>query len=678
MSVGRNELCPCGSGKKYKKCCGIVTTIAEARNLREEKLRRELNAGMERLNKFVAAHVTAEELQAARERFASAVGIAEEETLGSEWFLHFLNWYTFDLEKNGTREIDRFLQQHGRKIEPEIRRELEQLRIGAYEVEQAGKVAVRVRELAADEACDLLLPPGVEAQPGEILLGRMVSLGQRGTLLPGSMILKPVLKAPIMELLRKNPREERSALTLDLYRLIVQAGVRRESGQEPLVRRLYRGVELPELRSVLEAHHDFELKKRDGQREIWVYSKRKEAHLFPALRNALLELHEVGGEVLVEGGTLAVEAPPARAEEMASALALPQAYEETPINQLTSTGARLTPGTLFITSEPMLPSKVLQWAVQTYFAEKWLTTPHQALDGQPPILAAASAEPTLHQALADLVKTMEEEGKRGQGVARFMRIDALRPRLGLANDALHIGNLLRRPLIEGAPESGFAVAPETLADIAAFVTEMTEGKTEATVKKYDEAMNLFRSFVRAAFGPAFAWEKLQTEEVAYFLVHDVPQRTESLTKTLAGNLLSVLAAFFKWVDKRANTERADVMQPLLTALKDDLAAAYRLRAMLQKEAHLNLAEHRAGLQETVEEHLVLLERRPHGWLGRRSSGEHLELHMPEEAAEALAADWIVFGLFGRTADGCWRLLGTPWLYPPEVSRMLGVPTAVLV
>ena len=22
MKVGRNDLCPCGSGKKYKKCCG--------------------------------------------------------------------------------------------------------------------------------------------------------------------------------------------------------------------------------------------------------------------------------------------------------------------------------------------------------------------------------------------------------------------------------------------------------------------------------------------------------------------------------------------------------------------------------------------------------------------------------------------------------------------------------
>src|SRR5262249_36692699 len=26
MKVGRNDPCPCGSGKKYKKCCGLVTT----------------------------------------------------------------------------------------------------------------------------------------------------------------------------------------------------------------------------------------------------------------------------------------------------------------------------------------------------------------------------------------------------------------------------------------------------------------------------------------------------------------------------------------------------------------------------------------------------------------------------------------------------------------------------
>jgi uncharacterized protein YchJ len=25
LKVGRNELCPCGSGKKYKRCCGGAT-----------------------------------------------------------------------------------------------------------------------------------------------------------------------------------------------------------------------------------------------------------------------------------------------------------------------------------------------------------------------------------------------------------------------------------------------------------------------------------------------------------------------------------------------------------------------------------------------------------------------------------------------------------------------------
>lgn len=30
MSVGRNDPCPCGSGQKYKKCCGEVIAIAPA------------------------------------------------------------------------------------------------------------------------------------------------------------------------------------------------------------------------------------------------------------------------------------------------------------------------------------------------------------------------------------------------------------------------------------------------------------------------------------------------------------------------------------------------------------------------------------------------------------------------------------------------------------------------
>jgi hypothetical protein len=30
MKIGRNEICPCGSGKKYKKCCLISSQVKEA------------------------------------------------------------------------------------------------------------------------------------------------------------------------------------------------------------------------------------------------------------------------------------------------------------------------------------------------------------------------------------------------------------------------------------------------------------------------------------------------------------------------------------------------------------------------------------------------------------------------------------------------------------------------
>lgn len=37
MNVGRNELCPCGSGKKYKNCCGKTSNINGYRVLKKQE-----------------------------------------------------------------------------------------------------------------------------------------------------------------------------------------------------------------------------------------------------------------------------------------------------------------------------------------------------------------------------------------------------------------------------------------------------------------------------------------------------------------------------------------------------------------------------------------------------------------------------------------------------------------
>ncbi len=686
MSVGRNELCPCGSGKKYKKCCGVVTPITELRGRHEQKLRKEYAAWIERLNNFVGSHVTNEEINEARGRFAREIGLSQESVLRPEWTTHFFNWYVIDVQTNGETLLENFLKQHGRKMESDLRRAFSQLSLGLYEIEQVDKEVYTVRQLTTGETRYILRSAGVEAQAGQLIVGRLLNLGLRDMLFSGSIMLQAHVKPAMQNWLEGHPEVREAAAdsskrtyTTDLYRFIVEFGepAGRTEGDD-MVRRIYRDVDTTQLGKAIEAHRAFELKKRDGGREIWVYATRKEEHLFPALKDALLELHEVLAEVIVHPDSVWVEGLHSTVDEVASLLPLPEASELQPIQQLTSTGTKLTKGTLFITSEPALPPKVLQWAVQTYFAEKWLVTPHDQLDGLAPTLVAASENMEWKGKLLSLIQQIESDSKLGQGLARFIRMDLLRPRLSLPNEELHIANLLQRPMIEGLPESVYTVHPERLADITRFVQEMTEGKSEATVKKYDEVMNCFRSFVRGAFGPSFSWDQLRQEDLAYFLVHDIFTRVDAATKTLGANLLSVLLAFFKWLDKTYKLELTSRMQPLFTELKESLPEAYRLRTLLEKEAHQHLVSADAPLQRVLEEPLVLVEMDGSDWRAKRRNGESVTLQLAEEIAGNLGSDWIISGLIGQGNDGKWRLYGTPELYPPVVAQLLGAELSVLV
>ncbi len=52
MKIGRNEPCPCGSGKKYKHCCARNPQVEKRPSTPEEQLRISL---MEAVEKSVAA-----------------------------------------------------------------------------------------------------------------------------------------------------------------------------------------------------------------------------------------------------------------------------------------------------------------------------------------------------------------------------------------------------------------------------------------------------------------------------------------------------------------------------------------------------------------------------------------------------------------------------------------------
>lgn len=688
MSVGRNELCPCGSGKKYKKCCGVVTPITELRSRHEQKLQKQYASWVERLNHFVGGNVTNDAITEARNRFAAEIGLNEESVTRPEWAAHFFNWFVLDVKRDGDTLLENYLKQNGRRMEHDLRRSFYKLHLDLYEIVDADRDVLTVMQPITREKRYVLRTNNLRVQVGQIIVGRLLNLGLRDALFSGSIVLQPHIKESLLDWLREHPEVSEAAedsskrtYTTQLYRFIVQFGTEGSNQQKPkeaMLRRSFAVSDADEFRKQMEAQRSFELKKREGAREIWVYAPRKEEYLFSALRDALLELYEVQAELLIADGRVYLEGYAEQLDEMASLLQLIDLEAEEEIRALTSTGSRLSRGTLFITSQPTLPPKVLQWAAQTYFAEKWLVNPHEALDDLAPILVAASDNKELHGKLISLLEQMEQDSKLGQGLARYIRMDILRPRLSLPNDALHINNLLRRPLIEGLPESVYTVHPDRLADINRFVQEMTEGKSEATMKKYDEVMNSFRSFVRSAFGPSFVWEHVRPEEMSFFLLHYMYSRTDTVKKTLATNLLSVLSAFFKWLDKQRGTTLSTAMQPLFSELKETLPEAYRLRNSLEKEAYQNLYGSEHTLGELAEEAVILVGQEKGYWIAKRANGQEVKVAIEQTAGEGLAEDWLVAGLFAQTEDGFWRLYGAPELYPPAVAQMLGAPVGVLV
>ncbi|MGG3595060.1 hypothetical protein [Brevibacillus laterosporus] len=378
-----------------------------------------------------------------------------------------------------------------------------------------------------------------------------------------------------------------------------------------------------------------------------------------------MELHEIAAELILEKNRLTIEGYKPGVEKASDALQLSAPTEEIAIDQLSSTGTKLTKGTLFITSAPTLPPKVLQWAIQSYFTEKWLQTSQMELQDVPPLLVAASDKQELKNILNQILEKLEHEESMGQGLARFMNIEVLKTKLSMPNHLHHVANLLDRPLIEGLPESIFTVRPEVLADIASFVEEMTTGKSELTMKKYDETMNLFRTFIRNAFGPTFDWNTLRIQHVAYFLAHDVLERVDTPSKTLATNLLSVLTAFFKWLDKKHQTLLSTDMLTLIGHLKEDLPEAYRMRTLLSKEANHSL--HQATLQPQVVLEEMLAYAGPEHVL-MRQNGEQLSFVTEQEIV--MSEGWSMFAIAGLVEDGTLRLYGAPEIYPPAITDLV--------
>ena len=149
--VGRNDPCPCGSGKKYKKCC--LRTEAAAVETPEDFLRRRIRAVIgdlaERLLRFIHGQFAPGLIQEAWEDFAGGTEPFYAESphtvVFMPWFLH--HWFPHrantrfpDLAARKASVASELILRQRRRLDPLLVRYLEACAAAAFSFHEAVRV----------------------------------------------------------------------------------------------------------------------------------------------------------------------------------------------------------------------------------------------------------------------------------------------------------------------------------------------------------------------------------------------------------------------------------------------------------------------------------------------------------------------------------------------------------
>jgi hypothetical protein len=114
MSVGRNDPCPCGSGKKYKKCCLKKENVIQLGEHQLEQFYRGKQGLVEKLDEFLVENVSFEEYHQLQSAFNQRTkGTLVEET--EEGFFKFWLFFFYRFS-NHLRLIDWFDQVEGDRL----------------------------------------------------------------------------------------------------------------------------------------------------------------------------------------------------------------------------------------------------------------------------------------------------------------------------------------------------------------------------------------------------------------------------------------------------------------------------------------------------------------------------------------------------------------------------------
>lgn len=180
--MSRNESCPCGSGKKYKKCCGLQKTISITSIIEKEVL--ELQA------QFIqyAMHQYEYELEIDFEARTGDLLIEDEEEMGFFLFLHSVWFALFQPLEDGQTILQQYIMERSRRIQrPQVKEIIQswtEPRPIAGRMLQLTSSYMTIKDTLTEEVFQVKLLEEIEAPANSFVFAFLVPFGQEWIFFP--------------------------------------------------------------------------------------------------------------------------------------------------------------------------------------------------------------------------------------------------------------------------------------------------------------------------------------------------------------------------------------------------------------------------------------------------------------------------------------------------------------
>ncbi|MBN8193939.1 SEC-C domain-containing protein [Bacillus sp. NTK074B] len=192
-TVGRNEPCPCGSGKKYKKCCENVVNI-------DTLVNQELDVLQAQLYDFIATAQSAE-MEESYHHYLSKMDLMQADP--DIYEMAFVSWYgATQKDADGVRLIERFVDKQlstvTRPQTAEVLESWKNIRVTAGTVEKLDDHTLRVDEAISGDTLVVTEKFG-KLEENSFFLGLLLPNGEK--YLPfAQYFIYPAIEKAAMEL----------------------------------------------------------------------------------------------------------------------------------------------------------------------------------------------------------------------------------------------------------------------------------------------------------------------------------------------------------------------------------------------------------------------------------------------------------------------------------------------